>query len=78
MDIIFNDFNKYKGYEMLCTYHINIETLKPYAKMMIYYKGNKIYIKDLYDDDRFITEELYKKQCILHIRNNKLEQLGIK
>ena len=74
-DIPYHEFKRYKGYEMFCTYMINKETEKPYARMIVYYKGNEIYKKDLYDEERFTTEDIYTNECIRHIRNRRLNQL---
>jgi len=74
-EIPYNEFKRYKNYEMFCSYMINEETEKPYARMRVYYKDKEIYNKDLYDEERFTTEDIYTNECIRHIRNRKLNQL---
>lgn len=47
----------------------------PYVKMKIYYKEKEIYNENLYGEKRYTTEQIYDSECILHIRNRKLNQL---
>ena len=71
----FNEFKRYKNYQMFCSYMIDEISDMPYVKMKIYYKEKEIYNEDLYGEKRYTTEEIYTNECIAHIRNRKLNQL---
>ena len=74
-DIPYNEFKRYKGYEMFITYMINKETVEPYARMKIIYKGKQIYNNDIYGDERFKTERIYDQECLSHQRERRLNKL---
>ena len=71
----YNEYKKYKGYEMFMTYMIDKVSDLPYVKMKIFYKKEEIYNESIYGERRYITEEIYDSICISHIRNIKIEKL---
>lgn len=77
-EVPFNEYKRYKNYQMFCTYMINEISEKPYVRMKIYYKDKEIYCKDLYDEERFTSEDIYGRECLAHQRERRLNQLGIK
>jgi hypothetical protein len=74
-DIPYNEYKRYKNYQMFMTYMINKETDLPYVKMKIYYKEKEIYNESIYGERRYTTEEIYDSVCKAHIRNRKINQL---
>ena len=71
-DIPYNEYKRYKNYQVLMTYMINKETDMPYVKMKIYYKEKEIYNESIYGEKRYTTEEIYDSVCKAHIRNRKI------
>lgn len=69
MDIPFNEYKKFKNYQSYYIYY------KTYIKMVINYKDEKIFNKNIYNEDKIKVEEIYYKECLSHKRNRLLQKI---
>lgn len=66
------------GYAYDATYMKDWNTgRKMYVRVTVYYKNNIIYTEDLFGPDMYYTTQIFNKQCRIHQRDRKLEELGI-
>lgn len=64
------------GYSYEATYMKDWNTgRKMYVRIIIYYKENMIHTEDLFGPDMYYTTQVFNKNCRIHQRDIKLNQL---
>jgi len=66
------------GYSMETTYMKDWNTgRKMFIRITIYFRNKMIYTEDIFGPDMYYTTTFFNKQCRIHHRNKKIEQLGL-